>query len=117
MNRAWDTGFQRLRLNILMNSAPLCHPIVRAAMRRHAKRAMVIGAGWVLLLIGVTGVIMPILPGIPFLVVGLLILSGEYVWAGRLLGWVRSRFPKMTHHAEKHTKRWTDLAPAKVISK
>jgi uncharacterized membrane protein YbaN (DUF454 family) len=80
-------------------------------MRRQAKRAMVIAAGWALMLLGLTGIILPIIPGIPFLVIGLLILSGEYVWAERLLGLVRRRFPKMTRSAEKQRDRWTN-APA-----
>lgn len=80
-------------------------------MRRHVKHAMLIAAGWAFLLLGMTGFILPVIPGIPFLLVGLLILSGEYVWAARLLTIVRRRFPKMTRTAEKHRDRWTN-APA-----
>ena len=80
-------------------------------MKTHVKHVVLVLLGWSFLLLGVIGFILPILPGIPFLIVGLLVLSGEHVWANRTLGWVRQRFPKMTHHAERHTKKWTGTAP------
>jgi uncharacterized membrane protein YbaN (DUF454 family) len=46
-------------------------------------------AGWVLLAVGVLGIIIPILPGLPLLVAGFALLATEYVWA---------------HHALRHTK-------------
>jgi uncharacterized membrane protein YbaN (DUF454 family) len=45
--------------------------------------------GWILLMIGVLGLLLPLLPGIPLLIAGLVILSREYDWARRLL--VRGR--------------------------
>jgi uncharacterized membrane protein YbaN (DUF454 family) len=41
--------------------------------------------GWLLLLLGVIGLVLPLLPGIPLLIAGLVILSREYDWARRLL--------------------------------
>jgi uncharacterized protein len=50
-------------------------------------------AGWVLLALGVLGIIIPILPGLPLLVAGFALLATEYVWA---------------HHALRHTKALMD---------
>lgn len=41
--------------------------------------------GWTCLVIGVLGIILPIIPGIPFLLVGLAALSTEYRWVRSLL--------------------------------
>jgi uncharacterized protein len=57
------------------------------------KRASLIAAGWLLLVVGGAGLFLPILPGIPFLLVGLSILSVEYEWARGLCASVRRRFP------------------------
>ena len=81
-------------------------------MKAHVKQVALIVLGWAFLFAGVLGFILPILPGVPFLVVGLLVLSGEYVWANRTLGWIRRRFPKMTGHAERQTRKWTGVAAA-----
>lgn len=47
--------------------------------------------GWPCLFIGLLGVIMPIIPGIPFLVVGLAALSTEYRWVRSLLVWTKRK--------------------------
>lgn len=41
--------------------------------------------GWLCVFIGLLGLILPILPGIPFLAVGVALLSTEYRWARALL--------------------------------
>ncbi len=45
--------------------------------------------GWVLVALGVIGLIMPIMPGWVFLIPGLVILSDYFPWARRLLDWAR----------------------------
>ena len=57
------------------------------------KRVALIGAGWFLLALGGAGLVLPVLPGIPFLLVGLSILSIEYEWARNLFASLRRRFP------------------------
>ncbi len=59
------------------------------------KRAFKITFGWLLVVLGVIGIILPILHGMIFLVGGLLVLSTEYVWADRLLSRLKARFPKV----------------------
>ena len=57
------------------------------------KRLAFIVAGWVLLMLGVLGLFLPILPGVLLLVVGLSILSVEYAWARRWMTTLLHRFP------------------------
>lgn len=58
--------------------------------------------GWALLALGLIGVVLPILPGIPFLLVGLFVLSSEYLWAHELLRKIRERFPAVS----RRTHEW-----------
>lgn len=74
-----------------------------------------LGCGWAFLLLGFLGLILPILPGVPFLIVGLLILSTEYLWASSILTKLTARFPSFARHLEYATKkarRWTGESPA-----
>lgn len=57
------------------------------------KRVALIVAGWLLLVLGAAGLFLPVLPGIPFLLIGLSILSIEYDWARRWVTALRRRFP------------------------
>jgi uncharacterized protein len=59
------------------------------------KRLAVIVAGWIVLALGVVGLFLPFLQGILFILIGLVILSKEYHWAGKLVSRLRSRFPKL----------------------
>ena len=59
------------------------------------KRFAVISTGWVFILLGIVGLFLPVLQGILFILIGLVILSTEYHWARRLLGYVRERFPRL----------------------
>jgi uncharacterized protein YqgC (DUF456 family) len=58
------------------------------------KRWLKIGVGFALMLCGVAGWILPIVPGWALFIPGLILLSREFHWARRLLAWLRSRFPK-----------------------
>jgi len=51
----------------------------------NGKRIIVTIVGLIVLLIGLAGLILPILPGWALIFVGLAILATEYVWAQRLL--------------------------------
>jgi Ca2+-transporting ATPase len=59
------------------------------------KRIVVITTGWVFFVAGIAGLFLPLLQGILFLLIGLVILSKEYSWAGRLVTRMRSRFPRL----------------------
>lgn len=43
---------------------------------------------------GVAGWLLPVVPGWALFIPGLILLSREFHWARRLLGWFRSHIPK-----------------------
>jgi uncharacterized membrane protein YbaN (DUF454 family) len=49
--------------------------------------------GIALVILGVIGLIMPIMPGWVFLIPGLIILADHFPWAHRLLEWAKSKAP------------------------
>jgi uncharacterized membrane protein YbaN (DUF454 family) len=64
-------------------------------MNVHLKRALVLSVGWGFILLGIAGLFLPVLQGVLFLLMGLVILSSEYVWAHHLITRLRQRFPKL----------------------
>ncbi len=70
-------------------------------MNRIAKRALVLIIGWVFIVLGIIGLFLPVLQGVLFLMIGLVILSSEYVWAHRLLQKLRQRFPAIGRKADQ----------------
>jgi len=48
--------------------------------------------GWLCVAVGLVGVVLPILPGIPLLFVGLAALATQHHWAHKLLLWAKMRF-------------------------
>ena len=78
-------------------------------MKQAAKRVRVLIVGWAFILLGIVGLFLPFLQGILFLLIGLVILSSEYVWAHRLLHRVGERFPKLhslIERAKQRGSRW-----------
>lgn len=70
-------------------------------MQPRAKRILVLIAGWSFILLGIVGLFLPILQGILFILIGLIILSSQYAWARRLMAKLRQRFPKTAHLADQ----------------
>jgi uncharacterized protein YqgC (DUF456 family) len=52
--------------------------------------------GWFCLLLGVVGLVLPVIPGIPLLAAGLFILSARYVWASYCLKWVQRQATRVS---------------------
>ena len=73
-------------------------------MRATAKKLGILLIGWAFILFGLVGLILPILHGTLFLLIGLAILSSEYLWADRLLSKIRNRFPSVTVRLEQATR-------------
>lgn len=69
-------------------------------MKRQIKRIGILATGWAFIVLGIAGLFLPILQGILFLLIGLLILSTEYVWAHNLLQKLRTRFPRIAEQME-----------------
>ena len=70
-------------------------------MNVHVKRVLVLLVGWAFILLGIVGLFLPVLQGVLFLLVGLIILSSEYVWAHHLIMHLRRRFPKLGSVADQ----------------
>ncbi|MGH9500762.1 MAG: PGPGW domain-containing protein [Terriglobales bacterium] len=78
-------------------------------MNVYFKRVLVLTVGWAFIALGIAGLFLPVLQGILFLLIGLVILSTEYVWAHQLLNKLRQRYPKLGHVADEATakaNRW-----------
>ena len=63
-----------------------------AAFRQHAPSLWRKIFGWGCVLLGVLGLILPIIPGIPFLIIGLMALATQHRWARALLVWSKRKF-------------------------
>lgn len=74
-------------------------------MRAAAKRLAVLLLGWAFVLLGIAGLFLPVLQGILFIMVGLIILSSEYVWAHKLVQRLRGRFPSIARKADEAQAR------------
>ncbi len=74
-------------------------------MRAAAKRLAVLLLGWAFVLLGIAGLFLPVLQGILFILVGLIILSSEYVWAHKLVQRLRGRFPSIARKADEAQAR------------
>jgi uncharacterized protein len=57
------------------------------------KRVAFFVAGWMFLVLGAAGLVLPVLPGVVFLLLGLSFLSLEYAWARRWSSHLLRRFP------------------------
>jgi Ca2+-transporting ATPase len=73
------------------------------------KRIVVLALGWLFVLVGIAGLFLPVLQGILFLLVGLLILANEYLWARKLIARARSRFPRLDKWLSQARSRATTL--------
>jgi uncharacterized membrane protein YbaN (DUF454 family) len=69
------------------------------------KRGAIHIAGWGFILLGVIGLVLPILQGILFILVGLLLLSTVSPWAARVLEKLRRRFPRLSTTIDRATPR------------
>lgn len=70
-------------------------------MNPRLKRAGILVLGWACILLGIAGLFLPVLQGVLFLLIGLFILSTEYVWAHKLLHRLRQRFPAVAAQFDK----------------
>lgn len=73
---------------------------LRNLVTKQIKRWLILITGWGFVLLGVVGLFLPILQGVFLLLVGLSILSSEYVWAHKLIQKLRARFPSLSRQME-----------------
>ncbi|QKG84896.1 DUF454 family protein [Kroppenstedtia pulmonis] len=69
--------------------------------------------GWLFIVLGILGLFLPILQGIAFLIIGMLILSRTSPWAKRLIKRMEKRYPSLSKQMNKIRKhpRWKRLLP------
>lgn len=72
---------------------------------RSSWRLAVTLVGVALILVGVAGTVLPILPGPILVIAGLAVLATEYVWARRALEMARRRFNQARAAARKRRER------------
>jgi uncharacterized protein len=72
------------------------------------KKVVVLLLGWAFIALGVVGLFLPVLQGVLFLLIGLFILSSEYVWAHRLLQKLKTRFPTLAARCEEASRKAHD---------
>ncbi len=76
-------------------------------MTRTVKKVLALVVGWAFLVLGVIGLFLPIMQGILFIMIGLTILSTEYVWAHHLLTKMRARFPRIAIFSDRAREKAT----------
>ena len=79
------------------------------------KTMLLQGLGYLFLVLGVLGMVLPILQGFLFLAIGLIILSKTAPWAERLLERFRKRYPQggaLIDKAEAAVEQWGQKAAA-----
>jgi uncharacterized protein len=64
-------------------------------MRTALRRVLRHGLGWGLLLLGVAGLVLPVLQGWLLIALGALLLSPDIPVFARALAWVEKRFPRL----------------------
>ncbi len=69
-------------------------------MKPRTKRVVVLIVGWAFIVLGIAGLFLPVLQGILFLLIGLIILSSEYAWAHKLLKRAVHHFPSLEKHLD-----------------
>jgi uncharacterized membrane protein YbaN (DUF454 family) len=67
--------------------------------------------GWTLIVLGLLGLFLPILPGLLFLLLGLVILSARHHWARRWIVRLRERFPKADRQLRRFLNKHTIHIP------
>ena len=78
-------------------------------MTRIRQKWLTMIVGWTFIALGIAGLFLPVLQGILFLMIGLIILSSEYAWAHNVLEKLRERFPRVGarfHEASEKARAW-----------
>jgi uncharacterized membrane protein YbaN (DUF454 family) len=81
---------------------------VGAIRNGRARRA----GGWTLLAVGIAGCILPVIPGIPLALAGLLVLARDYAWARGALRSTKRWLARMRRRAR--AKRTQQVAASRI---
>ena len=58
------------------------------------KRLFTLAAGWGFIFVGIIGILLPVMPGIIFLIIGAYVLSLESFWLASKLDKIAHKYPK-----------------------
>lgn len=64
-------------------------------MRKRIKETVKLILGWIFVVLGVIGLFLPVLQGILFLMIGLVLLSGKCRWVKQILKKLKDKYPKI----------------------
>jgi len=73
--------------------------------------------GWSLLAVGITGCLLPIIPGIPFVLAGLLLLARDYAWARSALRTTKRWVVRMRRRNRERKARAAAAADSSLSSR
>ena len=73
------------------------------------KRLVIYWTGWAFIALGILGIFLPVLQGVFFLLIGLLLLSNSSPRAARLLNHIRGRFPKLSEKLDEATVKAVEV--------
>ena len=65
--------------------------------------------GWSLLVLGIAGLVLPVLQGWLFIALAALLLAPDVPLFARLLGWIEGRFPALRHPIQRLRARFGHL--------
>lgn len=71
-----------------------------------------VGAGLFFLVLGIAGLVLPILQGVLFLIVSAIVLAPYSLWVQRQLARFEARFPWLAEKASRLAARWRRKKPA-----
>ncbi len=78
-------------------------------MPRKVRHYLVLGLGWIFIVLGILGLFLPVLQGILFLCIGAVLLSGESPRVRLLIMKLGRRYPKFRvalHAAKGKAREW-----------
>ena len=74
-------------------------------MTRIREKWLTVIIGWTFIVLGIAGLFLPLLQGILFLMIGLIILSSEYAWAHGVLERIEHAFREWPRASMKLRRR------------
>ena len=74
-------------------------------MTRIRQKWLTVIVGWTFIVLGIAGLFLPVLQGILFLMIGLIILSSEHAWAHNVLEKLRAPFPRVAARFEEASEK------------
>jgi|SRR5580704_7309260 uncharacterized membrane protein YbaN (DUF454 family) len=78
-----------------------------ARARSQLERVAILALGWIFICLGIVGLVLPVVPGAVFILVGALMVNPQWEWPRRMLEKCRAQFPVLAP-ALKRFSAWSD---------